>query len=325
MRRTLVVLVVTVSLIFSIPIFSFAQTYPTKPIHMIITFPPGGTVDPTTRALVEGVKKFLDQPIIIDNRAGGGGTVGLAEAAKEEPDGYHIVSFVVSGLTRVPHLRPLPYKLEDIVPIMQFAQVPSGVAVQANSPWKTFKELVDYARKNPKKLKFSTQGVSIPQDISMQLIARKEGVSWILVPYKGTAPALAALLGGHVDFACVSTDFIPHVKAGKLRGLAILDQRRLDDFPDIPTFGELGYDFLDEYITDVGFFIGAPKGTPLSVIEKLDDVFHKSMEDPMFLQTMKNLQLRPFYRGHKELPAYLKKMSDEFGRLVKELDLKAKK
>jgi tripartite-type tricarboxylate transporter receptor subunit TctC len=323
MRGTLVVLVVTVSLIFSIPIFSFAQTYPTKPIHMIITFPPGGTVDPTTRALVEGVKKFLDQPIIIDNRAGGGGTVGLAEAAKEEPDGYHIVSFVVSGLTRVPHLRPLPYKLEDIVPIMQFAQVPSGVAVQANSPWKTFKELVDYARKNPRKLKFSTQGVGIPQDISMQLIARKEKVSWILVPYKGTAPAIAALLGGHVDFACVSTDFTPHVRAGKLRGLAILDQRRLDDFPDIPTFGELGYDFLDEYITDVGFFIGAPKGTPLSVIEKLDDVFHKGMEDPMFLQAMKNLQLRPFYRGHKELPAYLKKMSDEFAQLVKELDLKA--
>lgn len=323
MRRTSVILVVTVSLIFSIPIFSFAQTYPTKSINMIITFPPGGTVDPTTRALVEGVKKFLDQPIIIENKAGGGGTVGLAEAAKQEPDGYHIVSFVVSGLTRVPHLRPLPYKLEDIIPIMQFAQVPSGVAVQANSPWKTFKELVDYARKNPKKLKFSTQGVSIPQDISMQLIARKEGVSWILVPYKGTAPAIAALLGGHVDFACVSTDFTPHVRAGKLRGLAILDQRRLDDFPDIPTLGELGYDFLDKYITDVGFFIGAPKGTPLSVIEKLDDVFHKGMENPMFLQTMKNLQLRPFYRGHKELPAYLKKMSDEFARLVKELDLKA--
>ena len=325
MKRTLVVLVVTVSLIFSIPIFSFAQTYPAKPIHMIITFPPGGTVDPTTRALVEGTKKFLDQPIIIENKAGGGGTVGLAEAAKQEPDGYHIVSFVVSGLTRVPHLRPLPYKLEDIVPIMQFAQVPSGVAVQASSPWKTFKELVDHARKNPKKVRFSTQGVSIPQDVSMELIARKEGISWIIVPYKGTAPAITALLGGHVDFACVSTDFIPHVRAGKLRGLAILDQKRLDDFPEIPTLRELGYDFLDEYITDVGFFIGAPKGTPLSVIEKLDDVFHKAMEDRMFLQTMKNMQLRPFYRGHREIPAFLKKMSDEFARLVKELDLKAEK
>lgn len=317
------VLVVTVSLIFLIPIFSFAQSYPMKPIHMIITFPPGGSVDPSTRALVEGAKKFLDQPIIIENKAGGGGTVGLAEAVKQKPDGYDIVSFVVSGLTRVPHLRPLPYKLDDIVPIMQFAQVPSGVAVQASSPWKTFKELVDHARKNPKKVKFSTQGVSIPQDVSMELIARKEGVSWILVPYKGTAAAITALLGGHVDFASVSTDFTPHVRAGKLRALAILDQKRLDDFPEIPTLGELGYDFLNEYITDVGFFIAAPKGTPLSVIEKLDNIFHKAMENPMFLQTLKNIQLRPFYRGHKELPAYLKKMSDEFARLVKELDLKA--
>jgi tripartite-type tricarboxylate transporter receptor subunit TctC len=206
---------------------------------------------------------------------------------------------------------------------MQFAQVPSGVAVQASSPWKTFKELVDHARKNPKKVKFSTQGVSIPQDVSMELIARKEGISWILVPYKGTAAAITALLGGHVDFACVSTDFTPHVRAGKLRALAILDQKRLDDFPEIPTLGELGYDFLNEYITDVGFIIAAPKGTPPSVIEKLDNIFHKAMENPMFLQTLKNIQLRPFYRGHKELPAYLKKMSDEFGRLVKELDLKA--
>jgi tripartite-type tricarboxylate transporter receptor subunit TctC len=313
MRKTLVVLMLTVSLICSIPLFSLAQTYPSKPIHMIITFPPGGSVDPSTRALVEGSKKFLDQPIIIENRAGGAGTVGLAEAAKQKPDGYDIVSFVVSGLTRVPHLRPLPYKLEDIVPIMQFAQVPSGVAVQASSPW----------RKNPKKVKFSTQGVSIPQDVSMELIARKEGISWILVPYKGTAPAITALLGGHVDFTCVSTDFIPHVKAGKLKVLAILDQKRLDDFPEIPTLGELGYDFLNEYITDVGFFIGAPKGTPPAVLEKLDDVFHKGMQDPIFVQTLKNMQLRPFYRGHKELPAFLKKMSDEFGRLVKELDLKA--
>jgi tripartite-type tricarboxylate transporter receptor subunit TctC len=113
------------------------------------------------------------------------------------------------------------------------------------------------------------------------------------------------------------------VKAEKLRALAILDQKRLDDFPEIPTLGELGYDFLNEYITDVGFFIGAPKGTPPAVLEKLDDVFHKGMQDPIFVQTLKNMQLRPFYRGHKELPAFLKKMSDEFGRLVKELDLKA--
>jgi tripartite-type tricarboxylate transporter receptor subunit TctC len=242
---------------------------------------------------------------------------------KQKADGYDIVSFVVSGLTRVPHLRPVPYKLDDIVPIMQFAQVPSGVAVQASSPWKTFKELVDHARKNPKKVKFSTQGISIPQDVSMELIARKEEISWTLVPYKGTAAAITALLGGHVDFTCVSTDFTPHVRAGKLRALAILDQKRLDDFAEIPTLGELGYDFLNEYITDVGFIIAAPKGTPLSAIEKLDNIFHKGMESPIFLQTLKNIQLRPFYRGHKELPAYLKKMSDEFARLVKELNLKA--
>ena len=325
MRKALVVLVVTVSLIFSISIFSFAQTYPTKSIHMIVTFPPGGSVDPSTRALVEGAKKFLDQPVIIENRAGGAGTVGLAEAAKQKPDGYHVVSFVVSGLTRIPHLRPVPYKLEDIAPIMQFAQVPSGVAVQADSPWKTFKELVDYAKKHPKKVTYSTMGANTPQEISMELIAKKEGISWIHVPYKGTAKAITALLGRHVDFTCVSTDFIPHVKAGKLRALAILDQRRLDDFPKIPTFRELGYDALNEYITDVGFFVGAPKGTPLYAIEKLDDVFHKGMEDPKFVQTLKNMQLRPFYRGHKELPAYLKRMYDDFGRVVKELNLKVKK
>lgn len=325
MRKALVVLVVSVSLIFSIPIFLFAQTYPTKSIHMIVTFPPGGSVDPSTRALVEGAKKFLDQPVIIENRAGGAGTVGLAEAAKQKPDGYHVVSFVVSGVTRIPHLRPVPYKLGDIVPIMQFAQVPSGVAVQADSPWKTFKELVDYARKHPKKVTYSTMGANTPQEISMELIAKKEGISWIHVPYKGTAKAITALLGRHVDFTCVSTDFIPHVKAGKLRALAILDQRRLDDFPKIPTFRELGYDALNEYITDVGFFIGAPKGTPLYAIEKLDDVFHKGMEDPKFVQTLKNMQLRPFYRGHKVLPAYLKRMYDDFGRVVKELNLKARK
>jgi tripartite-type tricarboxylate transporter receptor subunit TctC len=325
MRKRLVVLVAVTCMIISIPIFSFAQTYPTKSIHMIITFPPGGSLDPSTRALVEGAKKFLDQQIIIENKAGGGGTVGLAQAANEEPDGYHIVSFVVSAYTRIPHLRPVPYKLGDIVPIIQFAQVPSGVAVQADRPWKTFKELVDYARKNPKKVTYSTMGANTPQEVSMELIARKEGISWNHVPYSGTAPAIAALLGGNVDFTCVSTDFIPHVKAGKLRVLAVLDQQRLDDFPQIPTFRELGYDFLNEYITDVGFFLGAPKGTPPFALEKLDDIFHKAMEDPKFVQTIRNMELRPFYRGHKELPAYLKRMYDDFGRIVTELNLRVEK
>ncbi|RJR47969.1 MAG: tripartite tricarboxylate transporter substrate binding protein [Desulfobacteraceae bacterium] len=325
MRKILVVLLVAVSLVISIPILSFAQAYPSKPIHLTVTFPPGGSLDPSTRALVEGAKKFTNQPIIIENKAGGGGTVGLAEAAHQAPDGYHFVSYVVSAMTRMPHLRPLPYKLEDFVPVMQFAQVPSGVAVQADSPWKTFKDLVEYARKNPKKIRYSTQGASTPQEVSMELIGRKEGISWIHVPYKGTAPAIAALLGRNVECTCVSTDFIPHVKAGTLRALAILDQQRLEDFPDIPTFKELGYDFLNEYITDVGFFIAAPKGTPLSAVEKFDEILHKAMKEPQFVQTLKNMQLTPFYRGHKMLPAYFKRMYDDFGKVVKDLDLKVEK
>lgn len=297
--------------------FLHAQEFPTKPINMVITFSPGGSADPSMRLLANKTEKFLGQPFIITNNGGGGGSVAMAILSKERPDGYHIAGCSSTSLIRIPQFREVPYKYEDFVPIMHFGAPPSGLVVRADSPWKTLKEFVEYAKMNPGKVTYSSMGIGSPMHLAMEFIAKQEGIQWTHVPYPGSGPAFTALLGGHVTAQSGSSESFPHVRAGTVRLLAIHHEKRFRSFPDVPTFRELGYDFINESV----FMFAGPKGIPPSIVKKLDEAFRRGMEDPEFIQTMEKMEIVVSYRGSEDLKKYLEEAYVRLGKMIRDLKL----
>lgn len=168
-----------------IPTFSIAQEYPSKPINLTLNRAPGGMLDITTSVLAKGAEKFLGQPFIISNNGAGGGTIVLATLARDKPDGYHLVGLSSSALIRNPQLSSVPYELGDFIPILHFAYTQTGLVVRSDSPWKTLKELIEYARKNPGKVTYSLSGVYTASHLAMEYIAKQEKIQWTYVPFQG--------------------------------------------------------------------------------------------------------------------------------------------
>jgi len=296
---------------------SFAQDYPTKPINLTVTFAPGGTLDVSTRILAIKAEKLLGQPLIVNNVGGGGGSVALGQVAKKRADGYDLTSCTSTGLIRIPQLRAVPYSHEDFVPIMHFTAVQTGLVVKSDSPFMTLKDLVEQARKNPGKVTYATSGAGSPMHISMEFIADKEGIQWTHVPYAGGAPGLTALLGGHVTAMSDSTEWLPYVKEGSLRLLATHGEKRMALFPNVPTLRDLGYDFINETV----FMIAAPKGTPPAIVKKLDEAFHKAMDEPEFIKVIRTIEFEVAYRNSADTQKYLEDAYNRFGVMIKKLNI----
>jgi tripartite-type tricarboxylate transporter receptor subunit TctC len=316
-RLETIVLLVGV-LLACIPGLLWAQQYPTKPVNVIVTFAPGGTLDVSARILAAKAEKFLGQPMIISNVGGGGGSVALGQVAKKTPDGYTITACASTGIIRIPQLRAVPYEPTDFIPIMHYAAVQSGVVVKADSQFKTFKDLIEYARKNPGKVNYATSGAGSPMHMAMEFVADKEKIQWIHIPYAGGAPGLAAVLGGHVTAMSDSTEWLPHVKEGSLRLLVTHGERRMKSFPDVPTLRELGYDFINETV----FMFAAPKGTPMAAINKLDDSLREGMDDPEFIKTIATIEFDVAYRNSTDTKKYLDDAYNRFGEMIKKLGIK---
>lgn len=300
-----------------IPGLSLAHEYPTRPINLLISVAPGGSRDISTRILTSKAEKFLGQPFIMSNNGGGAGTVALGIVSKERPDGYHLICASSASLIIVPQLRTVPYKLDDFVLIMEFAAQHTGTVVRADSPWKTFKEFVEYAKKNPGKVTYSTSGVGTGAQIGMEYVAKQEGIQWTNVPFTGDTPALAALLGGHITAVSSGATFVPHVQGGALRLLATHGEKRMKIFPNVPTFKELGYDFTNEAM----FLIAAPKGTPPSIVNRLDEAFRKAMDDPEFIETLRKLENEIIYRNATDLKKYLEEEHARLEKIIRELKI----
>ncbi len=305
-------------LLMCVPGLIWAQQYPTKPVNVIVTFAPGGTLDVSARILAAKAEKFLGQPLIISNVGGGAGSVALGQVAKKAPDGYTITACTSTGIIRIPQLRAVPYEPSDFIPIMHYAAVESGVVVKADSQFKTFKDLVEYARKNPGKVTYATSGTGSPMHMAMEFVAEKEKIQWIHVPYAGGAPGLAAVLGGHVTAMSDSTEWLPHVQEGSLRLLVSHGEKRMKSFPNVPTLRDLGYDFINETV----FMFAAPKGTPMAMIDKLDDSLHKGMDDPEFVKTIASIEFAVSYRNSKDTQAYLDDAYNRFAEMIKKLGIK---
>jgi tripartite-type tricarboxylate transporter receptor subunit TctC len=275
-----------------LPLAAAAQDFPTRAVTMIVPFPPGGVADQTGRPLASAMEKVLNQPVVIANRQGAGGAVGMGAAANARPDGYTLL-MALSSISIIPEADKLfgrqpAYTMEQFAPVALVSADPTVLVVSADSPWKSVKELVEDAKKRPGEISFSSSGVYGTLHMAMEMFATSAGIKLKHVPFAGGGPALTALLGGHVQaLASGPGPVLPQVKAGKLRPLASWGEKRLAALPDVPTFKELGYEDVEFYIWS-GLF--APAKTPEPVLKTLREAAARAVEDPEFRATMEKLQ-----------------------------------
>ena len=263
------------------------ETYPSKPITMIVPFPPGGVADITGRPLAAMMERTLKQPVVVVNRTGAGGALGMSQVAKSAPDGYTILMglssisiFPVSD--RINDKQP-SYEMKDFAPIALISSDPTVLVVRADSPYKTLKDFVDAAKAKPGKINYSSSGVYGTLHVSMEIFANAAGIKLFHVPYGGGGPAVTALLGGQVEaLASGPAAAIGQIKGGKMRALAAWSDKRLALMPDLPTFKELGYDA--EFYIWAGVF--APAATPQPILTRLREAVRAAVNDPDFKAAM---------------------------------------
>jgi tripartite-type tricarboxylate transporter receptor subunit TctC len=265
-----------------------AQEYPTRPITLLISYAPGAATDVCARMIAQGATKILGQEIIPVNKPGGGGAVATGILANSKGDGYTLLAVTSASLTNVPHLESVAYDpIKDVVPVIQFGSLITAIIVRSDSPHQSFKDLIDFSRKNPGKVSYGVPGVGITPHLAMELVMLEENVNIVTVPFGGSTPAVTALLGGHVSAVGSSTSgFLAHLKAGKVRALATTADKRIGVLPDTPTLLELGYP--NSVLIEM-YLIVAPKGTPPAVLKRLEEGFRKAMETPEFRTLAENL------------------------------------
>ena len=284
---------------------SVAQDYPSKPITMVVPFPPGGVADIVGRPLASVMQKSLKEPVVVINRTGAGGAVGMAAVAKSAPDGYTILMglssisiFPVSD--RINGKEP-PYEMRDFAPIALVTADPTVLVVRADGPYKTLKDFVAAAKARPGKINYSSSGVYGTLHVAMEIFANAAGIQLFHVPYQGGGPAVTALLSGQVEASAQGpAAVIGHIKAGKMRALASWGTERLKLLPDIPTFKEQGYDA--EFYIWSGVF--APAATPAPVIAKLREAVHEAANSAEFRGAMEKVQTPVSYLDAPEFAKY---------------------
>lgn len=251
------------------PLVAFAQAYPSKPVRIVVTFPPGSTPDIVGRALATRLEKAMSQPFVVENRAGAGGNIGANEVARAAPDGYTLlVSTNGVFATNKALYKSMPFNPDkDLAPISLLASAPQMLVVHPSLKVSSFKEFVEYARKNPGKLSYGSVGAGSASHLTMELLKSTAGVFIVHIPYKGFPPAVTDMLAGniHTMFAIVP-GVLPHVKAGKMTGLAVTGLKRSALAPELPSVAELGYPQL-ESLAWIG--LAAPAGIPSAVLERL--------------------------------------------------------
>lgn len=310
------------SLILFMPsLGAWGVDFPTKPVTLIVPWPPGGSTDVTMRVLAETTSKYLGQPVVIENKPGGGGTVGPATmAATAKPDGY-TVSQIPITVFRYPYMMKVNWDpLKDFTYIIHLTGYTFGVVVKADSPWKTWKEFIDYAKANPGKVTYATPGAGTTLHITMEVIAMKEGIKWIQVPMKGGGETTPAVLGGHVTATADSTGWGPQVDAGQLRLLVTWGNQRTKKWPNVPTLKELGYGI----VSNSPFGIAGPKGMDPKVVKILHDAFKKGMEDPAYQKVLEKFDMEPFYKDTEEYAKYVQELCAEEKEIIEKLGLKKK-
>jgi tripartite-type tricarboxylate transporter receptor subunit TctC len=294
-----------------------AQEFPTKPVTLVIPFGPGGASDLTARAFFGSAHEYLGQPVIIQLKPGGGGAIASDIVAKAPPDGYTLLMGGPGPNTTLPAIEGRSRGPDDLAAICRINYNAMLTLVPANAPYRTLQECIQYAKANPNKLRFGHAGIWGGPDLLWKSIQIKAGITAKIIPYDGGAEALIALLGGHIDVACLfPTQSTPHIKSGKIRALAVSDSKRDPDFPDVPTLQEAGVDV----VSIVWKGVLAPKATPRPVIDKLALAFKKMSEDKSSVAMIRQLGDNFHYMGPDELTKFWREEYEahrELGKVFK--------
>jgi tripartite-type tricarboxylate transporter receptor subunit TctC len=294
--------------------------YPEKPIQLIVPYGAGGSTDLLARAIAQVAPKYFPQPLVVVNKTGGGGIPGRVDVVRSNPDGYTLLFGWGSGEDLVvPHQRKLPYDLfADFETVCRMSIHSIALAVPASSPYTSLADLVKAAKgKEYVTASVSTKGASV--DVTFLLFGKAAGIKVTTIPGAGGADAITKLVGGHVDFGGGHpSEILPHMKAGRLRALAVALEQRDPSIPDVPTFREAGYD-----VVTAGSVKGvaAPKGTPKEVIAYLEKKFKEVADDPEFKKIMSDLGQPVMYQGAAEYKVWFKQAYDQFGSLYKTLGI----
>jgi tripartite-type tricarboxylate transporter receptor subunit TctC len=289
-----------------LPTAAFAQTYPAKPIKLIVPFPAGGPADLFARVLGNGMSADLGQQVVIENRAGVGGLTGVDALAKSAPDGYTIGVNGAAALSAIPFMvAKMPFDWQkDLALLTLVVRVPEVLVVHPSVAANSLQELVAFARANPRKINYGSAGTGSITHLAVELLKTEAGIDLVHVPYRGAAPAVNDLIGGHVQMVVLDTPvLLPHIRAGAVRALAVTSATRSAALPEVPTTGEAG---LKNVISDNWYGLSAPAGVPADILERL----HKSAT-----ATLRSAELKKQFDSQDAVPAPM--TPGEFATFVK--------
>ncbi|GIZ50044.1 tripartite tricarboxylate transporter substrate binding protein [Noviherbaspirillum aridicola] len=285
---------------------AFAQSgYPNRPIRLICPWPAGGSTDVVMRAIGDSFAKQIGGTVIIENKPGAGGILGAGEAARAQPDGYTLTQ-VPLGVFRLPHMQKVSFDpLKDLTYISCLTGYTFGMVVRSDSPIKSIKDLVDYAKANPERFTYGSTGTGTTPHLVVEQFSRRAGIKLLHVPFKGNADGMQALLGGHVMAHSDATGWASAVEAGRCRLLATYGSKRTKRWPNVPTLQELGF----QTVSDSPFGIGGPKGMDPALVKRLDETFRKVLQDPQVVSTLEKFDQPIIYMNTAE---YTKFAQDTF-------------
>ncbi|ODT37991.1 MAG: hypothetical protein ABS55_01815 [Lautropia sp. SCN 70-15] len=297
---------------------ALAQSFPTRPVVLYCAFSAGGPTDQVFRVFAEAATRTLGGSVVVENKPGAGGTLAALSLRSARPDG-HTLAQAPMGLFRIPHMQ----KKQSFDPIADFTYISCltgytfGLVVPADSPIKSIKDLIEYAKANPGKFTYGSPGANTSPHLAMEEFSERAGIKLNHVPFKGNADAMVALLGGHIMSVSDSTGWAPHVESGKVRLLATYGSKRTKRWPDIPTLTELGYDT----VSDSPFGLIGPKGMDPAVVKKLDDAFKAALADPKVIEIVDRFDQPVVYMNSADYTAWAKSTYEAEKKTIERLGL----
>ncbi len=298
-----------------------SQTFPSKPLRLVVPYPPGGGADGNARLLAQPMSMMLGQPIVVENRPGASGILAANTVLQSAADGYtllfdtfpYVVNAVLHKLTFDP--------MKDLVPVSQAINMPLILVVPESAPFRNIQELITFAKANPGKLNYGSYGAGGAAHLAAEMLARDAGIDWVHVPYKGGAPAMADVLAGRLSaYFTNPITGLAHIQSGKIRALATTGSQRMKMLPDVPTISESGYPNF-EVVEWNGFFV--PAGTPPAIITKLSDTIRLATLQPEVQQRMNAQGVEPVGNTPKQFTLFLQGQIEKWGALVKSNNIRA--
>ena len=319
-RRRLLYLAAGAAALPAVSRFAWAQTYPSRPVHWIVPFPPGGGTDIVARVIGQWLSERLGQPFVIENRPGASANIGTEAVVRALPDGYTLLLVASVNAINATLYDKLSFDfIRDIAPVVGIVRVPNVMVLNPSVPARTIPEFIAYAKANPGRINMASAGTGTSQHLAGELLKSMAGIDMVHIPYRGTAPALADLLGGQVQVLFLNpAASIQYIKAGKMRALAVTSATRLQALPELPTVSE----FLPGFEATLFYGLGAPKNTPAEIIDKLNKEINVALADPKIKARLAELDGTELGGSAADFGKLIKDETEKWSKVVRLANIK---